>query len=262
MKFRLLGALLEGVDRLSRDPGARHPQLKTGTVIVEMAQEMAAVPRIAALQAALETKLARPRYVGAADEIPPIGRTVQVAPWIEERWTAVPKELTDTELWTVAATGIVPIAGWRVTQHVTLKATWMDMDVEARAEVLMSINAHVEDDAIYNGYYPTIKGDDVAHHEIGQSGMRAFQGGDVIKGNAKFNAAGDMIHDGTIRGGTEIRGGRAEWRRKTKNYAMFDKGYFKHVERIRAQKQAEREARQQTEIEKVDALLPRRIGEL
>lgn len=249
-------AIVTGVERLLRDPGMNAPAIRTGQVIIE---QMTPLNRVAMLQRALESKLAPEHYVNHGPDVAvPAGRVRQVAPWIVEEWEAVPAALDDAGMYEAAMTGVVPTAGWRVRQRVTLKQTWVDMNPAERAEVLQSINGQVDEDAIYNGYYPTIKGNDVAHHDPTQQGMRAFQGGAVIKGNP----SADGIHDGTIRGGTEIRGGRREYRERTKNYVTYGPGYWEHVERIRAELQAKRDKFHRIAMEKADASLPRQLGEL
>jgi hypothetical protein len=248
-------ALVRGVEGLLGDPGFEPPRLKTGTVIVEPGRTP---DRFERLHAAVASTLAAPRYVEAGTEPVPEGRERRVNAYVKEVWTAVPKVLTDAELYAVAASGIVPIAGWRVTQVVSLRKTWMDLTVEQRQEVLSSIGQyHRHEDHVYNGYYPTIAGTDVAHHDPAKAGtMDEFRGGKVLKGNAT------ATHDGTIRGGTEIRGGRREWREKTKNYVEMDSGYFAHVERIRAERQAKRDAKHAEAAERAAAKAPAKIGEL
>lgn len=253
--------IVEGVERLLHDPGAVAPSIKTGQVIVGV-ERRPARSRFEVLRASVEQALKPDRFVAEntldASHVPPSRRRA-VGPFVEEVWEAVPAALDDAGMFQVAATGIIPIAGYNVRQVVTLKQTWDDMSAAQRQETLQSIGQyHRHEDVIYNGYYPTIKGNDVAHHDPDATGMAAFQGGAVIRGNP----SADGHHDGTIRGGTEIRGGKREWREKTKNYYEFGPGYFADVERIKAARQHKLNERHRIELEKIDALLPRKIGEL
>ncbi len=228
---KLVGALGTALEHLQSDPGARPASIKTGSVVI--------APATAAV---------------------PASRKQQVGPNLEARWTPIAanlEHLSLNELAKVTANGQVPVAGWEVTYHKIRKGVDFESmsGEELRAHVL-SLSIAPEDDALYNGYYATIKGNDVAHHDPNASGMAAFQGGRVLRGNAT------ATHDGTIRGGTEIRGGRAEYKRKTKGYEAMDAGYWAHVDRIKAEKAAERQRKTDLELAQIDAKLPRKIGEL
>jgi hypothetical protein len=262
---RLIGAVATAVELLTRDPGSRGVRLKTGRVIIERSE-----PRYYATFAEFaEALLAPERFVPLGAEPVPSGGLREVNQLVEERWTAVPRRLTGSvaEIAKQLADngGAVPIAGHRVVQSVRVagKRGFAHLHGEDLRQHLLSIGVQTNDDATYCGYYPTIKGDDVAHHDPTKPGMQAFQGGEALKGRPLV-VNGKVVHDGTIRGGTEIRGGRAEYRRvlHRNGYEAFDNGYWRDVDRIRARLQAERDARHETELARRDALLPRKIGEI
>jgi hypothetical protein len=243
---RIGAALVEATSRLLSRPSDPPPRYKTGAVVVEQAP----------------SSVLHERFVEAGAEQPPADRSRMMTPYVREEWEAVPQDLGDVPMHALAAAvsnGVVPLAGWRVRQVFVAPArTWTSLNAYERSEVLISIGqGQRHEDHIYNGYYPTIKGNDVAHHDPKKAGsMEAFQGGSVLKGRAT------KTHDGTIRGGTEITQGKRQYREATKNYVEVGPGYFAHVERIRAAKQAERDRQHKIAVEKQDALLPRRIGEI
>jgi len=78
-----------------------------------------------------------------------------------------------------------------------------------------SLHMGMPDDE-FNGYYPTIPGTDVAHYNAGASGMDAHRGGKALYGQARLDNQNRVIEEAKeIRGGTEIKGGRSEWKEKT-----------------------------------------------
>jgi len=252
---RLVAALGGALDKIMSDPGAAPPRIKTGSVVVSPGSVLA-----------FDTMREAVAFTMPADAVVPADRRREVRPGIEERWTPIPmnlEHLPTAEVLRLTSTGNIPIGGWRVSYHSTRKGVDFDSMTgdEIRAHI-MSLSIAPEDDALYNGFYPTIRGNDVAHHDPTKAGMAAFRGGPTIKGNPAYDAQGRMTHDGTIRGGKEITGGRAEYKRATKGYEQFDKGYFVHVEKIKKAKQAERDLRRDTQLAKIDAKLPRKIGEL
>jgi hypothetical protein len=125
------------------------------------------------------------------------------------------------------------------------------------------LDEHVESlnlappDAIYDGYYSTIPGDDVAHLNEGAPGMDEHRGGTVLYGQTELDNQNRVI-DGRheIRGGTEIRGGRAEWRRKTKGMILWDKGTQADFDKETARKAEERKARNRDRVAKKLAEAP------
>lgn len=201
---------------------------------------------------------------------------------VYECWTPVPRPIESfAEL-----TGQLPIGEWMLTYHVydahwcdcpqakLTVTTWDDGSVHAihkdcgrerPSRVEGNIDDHVsslqlapEDDSTYNGYYGTIRGNDVAHHDPTATGMRAFQGGDALRAGQP-NADGSFSE---IRGGTEIRGGRREWREKTKDYVQMDNGYWKDVDRYAGEVKAQRDRKMALNEEIVHKRLPRKIGEV
>ena len=261
---KLVGLFLGALESTFHEPGMRPPRIKTGAVEIAPFAQQTDHERFVASVAAT---LAPPRVESITADVP-AKRREQISPFVEERWEPVavsfdPDEVSVEQMAQHLFAGDLPVAHWRVTQHVTIKQSWTSLSEVERQEVLQSIGQyHRHEDHIYNGYYPTIRGTDVAHHEPGQPGMKAFQGGRALRGRPSFDADGRMTHDGTIRGGTEIRGGRREYREKTKGYEPMGPGWFAHVERIRAGQQAKRDAEHKTKLEKIDALLPRAIGEV
>jgi len=260
---RIVAALASALERLLHDPGREPARLKTGSVIVEFAEA-----RERKLESVVAASLPAPRFTGPNDPERPTDNRRRVNAFVEEVWTAIPfafEDLSTADLAAAVANGVVPIMGYEVRQVVSHRESWVSMNAEQRQEVLQSIGQyHRHEDHVYNGHYPTIRGHDVAHHDPNAVGMAAYQGGNVLRGRPAYDASGKMVHDGTVRGGTEIRGGRAEYRRvlKQKGYEPFDKGYFAHVDRIKADQQAARDAKHKIAQEKADAMLPRKLGEL
>lgn len=184
---------------------------------------------------------------------------------VYECWTPIQAHIESddpVEIYRIAAHGI-PVHVWRLTYHVwdgycrCPKAKLHMVDGvgltheacgrprESRVEGDLSdhiLSQHrAPDDDYLNGYYATIHGRDVAH--VNGHILRARDGRPIT-------------------GGTEIRGGRAEYREKTKRYVSFDNGFFDHTDRIRGEQQAKRDKQFELNQEKADKALPRKIGEL
>jgi len=129
------------------------------------------------------------------------------------------------------------------------------------------LDEHVESlvlappDEIYDGYYPTIPGNDVAHINEGAPGMDEHRGGKALYGQTELDNQNRII-DGCheIRGGTEIRGGRSEWRRKTKGMILWDRGTQADFDKIKARQAEERKARNRERVAKKLAEAPPSIG--
>lgn len=120
------------------------------------------------------------------------------------------------------------------------------------AEVLCSIGMQTNDDATYNGFYPTLLGSDVAHANYGAPGMAEHQGGHALR-----------APDGSvIRGGAEIRQGRREYRERTRGYILWDAGTRKHMARLDAEKKAKKKADDRAFIEREVRKMSPRLGEL
>jgi hypothetical protein len=116
-------------------------------------------------------------------------------------------------------------------------------------------------DEMYDGYYPTIPGNDVAHINEAAPGMDEHRGGKVLYGNTELDNQ-DRVIDGRheIRGGTEIRGGRAEWRRKSKGMIEWDAGTQRDFDKEKARESEARKARNREKIAKKLAEAPPSLG--
>lgn len=107
-------------------------------------------------------------------------------------------------------------------------------------------------DEIYNGYYPTIAGNDIAHYNENAEGMDAHRGGETLYGETGLDNQNRVIEAAQpIRGGTEIRGGRAEHRRLTKDLIAWDSGTQKMLDRHKAEAKAKRREKNTIALEKL-----------
>lgn len=133
----------------------------------------------------------------------PKDRVRSVNAFIEEHYAPVYAKIDSTDLSVIFATR-PEIVGWRVTQRVKKMArARAPMTAEQFAEHIQSLQIQPTDDH-YNVYMETLPGNDP-----------------VILDGKVLTAA-----DGTvIRGGTQIKHGRREYRDKTKNVIHWDKGY-------------------------------------
>lgn len=200
---------------------------------------------------------------------------------VYEVWTPIPRKLAAHEIH-LAANGSLPIGSWRLSYHVyspewctCSRATLQSHPhglihpecgrlkkpkVEGSfADHVLSLQMQTNDEAIYNGYYPTIPGDDIAHvNPAAHPGTMAHhQGGQAIR---KYNPEGPG--DEYVRGGTEIRGGRAEHRRRTKDMVELGPGAQKDFDRADAEKKAKKKQAARLKLERVIQKGPRQIGEL
>ena len=129
------------------------------------------------------------------------------------------------------------------------------------------LDEHVESlmlappDEMYDGYYPTIPGNDIAHFNEGAPGMEEHRGGKALYGSTELDNQ-DRVIDGRheIRGGTEIRGGRAEWRRKSKGMIEWDAGTQRDFDKEKAREAEARKARNREMIAKKLAEAPPSLG--
>ena len=207
-------------------------------------------------------------------ELPEVPRSRMrlVSRYVEEHYAPV----YDTPRWSGMAEAIranTTVVGWNVTQRVRsphcdcLQAT-LEMEQGklihracGRARAHKSDEEFVEhiqrlqftpSDDIYDMYYPTIPGNDPVIMEDGK----------VLKGEAVYKD-GKCVHDGTIRGGTQIRHGRREWKEKTKNMVLWDKGVIKEREKAYAASQQKWLDDVRPMVVKANKqLLPNKIGEL
>jgi hypothetical protein len=93
----------------------------------------------------------------------------------------------------------------------------------------------------YNGHYPTLPGNDVAHYNSTGRGMDAFRGGVPLVGDYRYDNQDRIIEERqVIRGGREITGGKAEWREASKGLELFDAGFQGHIEKLKKIKEEEK----------------------
>lgn len=191
---------------------------------------------------------------------------------VYEVWTPVPRGVQSAEDLRRASMGLLPVGSWRLSYHV-YSPQWCDCPSarlemgprglrhpecgrDRKSKVDGNFGDHVANlnlaptDEMYNGFYPTIPGHDVVHYNPGKKGMEAHQGGHTFRN--------DSVEGGVLRGGTEIRGGRAEHRRKTKGMIELGPGYTKDVERNAAEQKAKKKAAERLKLEKTLQLAPRK----
>lgn len=203
---------------------------------------------------------------------------------VYEVWTPVPRKLRLDEIG-LAANGNIPIGAWRLSYHLYSPewCTCPHARLQSHPQGLMhpacgrlkqskvqgsfdehvrSLQMQLDDASIYNGYYPTIPGNDVAHFNPHASGMAQHQGGDPIPLYNPPRHPNGKIIEPYLRGGTEIRGGRAEHRRLTKDATELGPGASKEWEKQDAEKKARQKASDRLKVEKTMQKGPRAIGEL
>lgn len=235
-------------------------------------------------KAALGPVLALPesvrRFVPRGQEEPPLHRWRVIDGTVLERWDPIERKVNSRDLATIALiAGNDRIKGWwvvrlpmpskgRVAKIEAIAGRIVCRDSFGRevepetltaAELrdrILSLQIAPEDDATYNGYYPTLPGDDIAHYDerafvvgkdgagSGRSDMAEHQGGAAIR---KANPA--FPGDDYVRGGREILGGRAEHREATKGMIHMGPGYQRDVDRIASEKEAKRKAEGRLKIE-------------
>lgn len=220
------------------------------------------------------------RFVPRGEEEPPLHRWRVIDGTVLERWDPIERKVNSRDPATIALiAGNDRVTGWWVVR-LPMPANGRVARIEAVAgrivcrdsfgrevepEVLtatelrariLSLQIAPEDDATYNGYYPTLAGNDIAHYDerafdaahagfgVRRNDMVEHQGGSAIR---KANPAGPG--DDYLRGGREIRGGRAEHREATKGLIHAGPGYQRDVDRIAAEKEAERKAAGRLKIE-------------
>lgn len=207
---------------------------------------------------------------------------------VYEAWTRVPKPVETAEEMASASQGVLPIAGWKITYHL-FEPRWCECpkarlehvthedgsthlmhpgcgrEREPRVdgpmdEHVMSLQLAPEDDATYNGTYPTLPGDDVVHFTDGKKGMEAHRGDPVKRANPLV--INGKVVEPYLRGGTHITGGRAEHRRRTKGMIHLGPGYTKDIEKIQAAKEAKKKADLRDTVERKIQLAPRKPFEV
>lgn len=218
-------------------------------------------------------------FVAKGEATPPLHRWSLLDGGIVERWEPVEQRFASIDVNTIALLANQDrVIGWNVVRlplNVTGKTARIvivdgkpqNLDAfgrpvepivltgQALREHVMSLQQTPEDDATYNGFYPTLLGNDIAHYQEGLEGfgegfrhdMTAHQNGEKMrKVNPDWD---DPTEDGYLHGGREIRGGRAEHREATKHMIHMDAGYQRDVDRIAAEKKADRTAEGRLKIE-------------
>lgn len=103
----------------------------------------------------------------------------------------------------------------------------------------------------YNGHYPTLPGNDVAHYNPNGKGMDAFRGGQPLLGDYRYDNQDRIIEERqVVRGGKEIRGGKAEWRLASKGLELYDRGYQRDIAKIKAREEEKKRAERMVKLEK------------
>jgi hypothetical protein len=226
------------------------------------------------------------RFVVAGTEQPPASRCRLVAELVLERWHAVaavaPAEASLAE----AARAALTVAGWRVTQEriapycdcenptfSAIHGFWVhqacdrpvplkhpDESPDEFRQRILSLQVQVDTDTLYEGFYPTIPGNDIIrfdkrklaalrHTDSDRRKMEAWRGNDVLYSRADDPANANKairprgaparpLYKGPatpMRGGTYIKS-RADWRQKTKDMVLYDKGVWNDWDRVRAQR--------------------------
>ena len=181
----------------------------------------------------VERALAPARFIAVGDAVDvPRDRVRRVSAFIEERWTPVYAKTDSTDLIEIIRASQKQ-TGWMVAQHESAESRIARRDrqnAEEFEQVLLTAQIQASDD-IYNGYFETIPGNDPCVID-----------GEILRGQPTYErnadgSRGKMIHDGIVRGGTMIRGGRREYREKTKGMVHWDAGFL--AERAKAQKEME-----------------------
>ena len=181
----------------------------------------------------VEHVLAVPRFVAVGDvHDVPANRVREIGPYIEEVWSPVYRRTESIDHVEILLASREQV-GWTVTQResqASRSARRSRINAEEFEQVLLTAQIQASDD-IYNGYFETIPGNDPCVID-----------GEILRGQPTYErnadgSRGKMIHDGIVRGGTMIRGGRREYREKTKGMVHWDAGFL--AERAKAQKEME-----------------------
>jgi hypothetical protein len=157
-----------------------------------------------------------------ADADVPYSRVRAISAFVEEHWQPILEPCKSTDLATLLQAAQHPtIIGWKVTLHARKEAqAKAPMSAEEFVEHVQSLSIPKMADEDFNVYLDMLPGNDPC-----------IVDGEVLRGTPTFDSNGKMTHDGVIRGGTQIRGGRRDYRAKTKNAIFWDKGAWnKHIE--------------------------------
>lgn len=183
---------------------------------------------LTAAKAQIEHGLAAPRFA-SLDEAAPYDRVRQVSAYVEEHWSPVYAKTESADLATILLNSQKQI-GWHITQRESEQsrlARKAQQNAEDFIEVLQSCQVQASD-AFYDGYYETIAGNDPVVLD-----------GEILRGEATYEwnedgSRGAMIHDGIVRGGTQIRG-RQQYDRATRGMVHWDKGFAAQREAAQAE---------------------------
>jgi hypothetical protein len=201
----------------------------------------------------------------------PKSRMRVVSAYVEEHFTPVYKEQESRNYHAILAAGM-QLDGWIVEQKLRKQYcdctnARLERDVDGKlvhracgraktrvadsefAQHILNIQIAPSDE-FYNTYYETIPGDDPVVLD-----------GKVLKGTPVWKD-GKMVHDGTIRGGTQMTRGRREWREKTKGWVLWDKGVVKERDKAYAEYQKKFIDGVRPRVKALSRLLPRKVGEL
>lgn len=235
----------------------------------------------------VEDNLPAPRYVAVGTAVPPRGNRRLVNELVEETWTPKIATFDSTSIADIArfAGDGPPTAGWVVAQR--LRAATCDCDDAiyessihgllhvacgrtAKSAVVGDFLEHVQsititpaDDATYNGFYPSLPGDDVVHYNPGGRQTRDSDGRPMDTISRFQDGIVLRAEDGTpLRGGKEIRGGRREHAELTKDMVHIDAGARAHQERLAKQRKAQEKKELRDFVEREVRKQPRVLGEL
>lgn len=152
----------------------------------------------------------------SADAEVPTSRVRAVSAFVEERYRPIYDSTKSTDLFEILKASQTLI-GWKVTLHARKEAkAKAPMTAEEFVEHVQSLHIPRLADEAYNVYLDSFAGNDPC-----------IVDGEILRGEATYDEHGKMTHDGVIRGGTQIRHGRREYNRVTKDAVTWDKGYIK-----------------------------------
>lgn len=172
----------------------------------------------------VERSIAAPRFASIEESAPP-NRVRQVSAYVEEHWSPVFRGTESVDLVAILLASQDQI-GWTVTQRESEQsrlARRAHQNAEEFVAVLQSCQIQASDEWA-NGYYETIPGNDPV-----------ILDGQILRGEATYDENGKMTHDGIVRGGTMITGGRRQYREATKGMAHWDKGFMAEREAAQAE---------------------------
>lgn len=244
---------------------------------------------------ALEEPRIQPERMSAPGEVPPPGRLRVIGDSIIEHWEPIPApiqrgqpfgsgvrtlcyrirqrklEIADRFCQCLGTLRVrdgvhdgcgLPVAGRALRGYA---AESQDRFPRSFAEHVANLHIAAMSDFDYDGYYPTIPGNDIAHHNPAKAGsadkMEQWRDGSVLRSRADDPRNPQYAGPSQpIRGGTEIRHGRREWREKTKDMRLVDSGYFADVQREARQQREKRLQEHKLRQEQLAKMMPRTTG--